>query len=1170
MAQNLVRNPGFESGLTPWVARGSESLATTTTMQSGAKGLWVTNRTVDWQGAEQSLLGRLRPGASYSCSAWVRAETTTSQPLRLTFEQRDGAGTRYFPVATTIVTNNTWTFLSGTFSLNVSGELTALKFYVEGPAAGVELRVDNVAVVPLSGQRLSAGQRTVRMGGISELQVNTDLPFGRVAATDYHLAGTENSLKFSETEPSSNTFSYGSADAVLDHASANGQVSRGHALIWHGDVPTWVSNNAGTWTPSQFQAIAYNHIDKVVAHYRDRLFCWDVVNEAFNDNGTMRSTVWYDAPGIGYAGQGTKYIEESFKRARAADADCELIYNDYDTETVNAKSDAVFVMAQDFKTRGVPLDGIGFQFHINGTPDLSSMRANFQRFSDLGLNLHITEMDVRVPVDANGVATASALAMQGDTYFFVVGTALAYDRTTVVQTWGFSDRYSWIPSYFTGYGAALPLDNNLNRKPAWWALHNVLANQAETLTVVAQSAGDTTTLTTSTAFSAGSAQVFQANAASDFITLAAVVPYTGEYNVRVGVRKNNASGVFQCAATSSPGGAFTNIGTVQDTYAAATSYTELDLGSYTFTSAGTNQFRFTVTGKNGSSSDHDLTLDYLRLTPTGADGNQSPSLTVLSDQVATTGATVGPVAFGVSDRETVESGLTITVSSSNTALIPTGNITITGGGPERLLVATPVANSTGSTTITVTVTDAAGASSSDSFNVNVGALILAPTINAGQTPNGTLGQVFSYAITAVNNPTSWALSSGSLPAGVTLNATTGVLTGTPSNSGSFTPSFTAANAGGTSSAQSVAILIGTSASMVSESFDYAAGVGALASKNGGSNWNSSWDTGTNDTQATGLTYSSGGSLTSTGGKAVTKDSVASFRTLSASAYPEGTYWVSFLAKSSTASSTWGGLSLFNGAAEMLFIGKRWGTSVWGLERAGGVNSSTSVTSTTLLVAKIVLQPGSDRVILFTNPSLAATPADNTGVLFDNILDFSFDRIRLMHGLGAAETMEFDEIRVGSSYAGVTPTLSAATGIVTFRSTYGLASGGSQDLLTPAGDGVQNLLKYAFNMLGSGSGQAAALATPNAAILTANGSAGLPLIGIESGAGKLQLTYIRRNAASFPGITYAVEFSDALAGWAVNASAVENVTSIDTTFERVTVTDSATSSKRFVRVRVTTP
>jgi len=130
-------------------------------------------------------------------------------------------------------------------------------------------------------------------------------------------------------------------------------------------------------------------------------------------------------------------------------------------------------------------------------------------------------------------------------------------------------------------------------------------------------------------------------------------------------------------------------------------------------------------------------------------------------------------------------------------------------------------------------------------------------------------------------------------------------------------------------------------------------------------------------------------------------------------------------------------------------------------------------------------------------------------------------------------------------------------------------------LTPAGDGVQNLLKYAFNMLGSGTGQASTLATPNAAVLTADGSAGLPLADVATwgvDAGKLQLTYIRRKASATPapGITYAVEFSDALASWAVNGSATETiVTDLGTTFERVTVTDSAaTSSKRFARVRVT--
>ncbi len=108
------------------------------------------------------------------------------------------------------------------------------------------------------------------------------------------------------------------------------------------------------------------------------------------------------------------------------------------------------------------------------------------------------------------------------------------------------------------------------------------------------------------------------------------------------------------------------------------------------------------------------------------------------------------------------------------------------------------------------------------------------------------------------------------------------------------------------------------------------------------------------------------------------------------------------------------------------------------------------------------------------------------------------------------------------------------------------------------------------MLGTGTGQAAALDTPNASVLTADGTAGLPLFGDD--AGRLQLTYIRRKASASPapGVTYAVEFSDALATWAVNEDATATVTDLGTTFERVTVTDSVSApTKRFVRVRVTT-
>ena len=164
----------------------------------------------------------------------------------------------------------------------------------------------------------------------------------------------------------------------------------------------------------------------------------------------------------------------------------------------------------------------------------------------------------------------------------------------------------------------------------------------------------------------------------------------------------------------------------------------------------------------------------------------------------------------------------------------------------------------------------------------------------------------------------------------------------------------------------------------------------------------------------------------------------------------------------------------------------------------------------------------------------------------------------------------------SNYQGsATDTLVIAapvSGLSNFRIANGLATNGTHDLLTPAGDGVANLLKYAFNMVGNGQGQAAALNIPNNQTVGVSGTAGMPSVGID-GSGKLTTTYIRRKVSSNPGITYAVEFSSTLTpdSWAANPSATESAASIDADFERVTVIDSAAASpKRFVRVRVSQP
>lgn len=145
-------------------------------------------------------------------------------------------------------------------------------------------------------------------------------------------------------------------------------------------------------------------------------------------------------------------------------------------------------------------------------------------------------------------------------------------------------------------------------------------------------------------------------------------------------------------------------------------------------------------------------------------------------------------------------------------------------------------------------------------------------------------------------------------------------------------------------------------------------------------------------------------------------------------------------------------------------------------------------------------------------------------------------------------------------------------LTNFRIANGLATDGSQDLLKPAGDGVYNLQKYAFNMIGTEPGQSLTLNIPNHATVGSSGNAGLPTLKVsESGA--LIMTYIRRKASTFPGVIYSVEYSTDLtiASWATDASTTESVTSIDSNFERVTVTkDVMGVTQYFGRVRVTLP
>ena len=301
----------------------------------------------------------------------------------------------------------------------------------------------------------------------------TDATYLATMAREYNQLQPENAMKFASLHPTAASFNWAPADAIVNFAAQNGMRVRGHVLVWHSQVPTWVTN--GNFTAPQLSDVLHQHILAVAGRYQGKLYGWDVVNEAFNDNGTLRDTIWYDQPGIGLSG--TAYIEQAFHWAHEADPNALLFYNDYSAEWVNPKSDAIYNMAADFKNRGVPIGGIGLQCHFTtgNAGNLAGIDANIKRITDLGLQVQITELDVRLPVDSSGNASAANLAAQADLYGRLAAICFKYPLCTALQTWGFTDRSSWIPGSFPGFGAGLPFDAGFQPKLAYISLQDALS-----------------------------------------------------------------------------------------------------------------------------------------------------------------------------------------------------------------------------------------------------------------------------------------------------------------------------------------------------------------------------------------------------------------------------------------------------------------------------------------------------------------------------------------------------------------------------------------------------------------------------------------------------------------------------------------------------------------------
>ncbi|MFL5844156.1 MAG: endo-1,4-beta-xylanase [Solirubrobacteraceae bacterium] len=264
----------------------------------------------------------------------------------------------------------------------------------------------------------------------------------------------ENEMKWQSTEPEPGEFSFAAGDRIAAFARAHDLRLRGHALVWHLQLPPWV-----TGTLQEMR----RHIDGVARHYRGQVAQWDVVNEALADEGGLR-----DTPFLRTIGEG--YIARAFVLAHAADPEAELAYNDYGAESPDTpKGRELYRLIRVLVGQHAPIDVVGFQVHVD-PQRIAGFERQLRRVAALGVDVELTEVDVRLPEHAS----QADLDAQAVAYRRIARACLAVARCRGITFWGLDDGDSWIPEFFPGTGNALLLDARLRPKPAYRAVRAAL------------------------------------------------------------------------------------------------------------------------------------------------------------------------------------------------------------------------------------------------------------------------------------------------------------------------------------------------------------------------------------------------------------------------------------------------------------------------------------------------------------------------------------------------------------------------------------------------------------------------------------------------------------------------------------------------------------------------
>ena len=311
-------------------------------------------------------------------------------------------------------------------------------------------------------RRLAAKKGLVIGSAFSPAAFRKDPQYGEILAREFNGLVAENAMKLEALQRVRGQFDFGRAEEIMGFARAHDMKVRAVPLVWHEALPDWARGR--TFPRQEALDILREHIITVMRHFRGRIFAWDVLNEALSDKG----------PGLREEGPwfhsiGPDYVERVYHMAHEADPDAALFYNEFGMDGMSDKADRCYRWIKDLLARGVPIHGLGLQYHIqaDACPAPADVARNIKRFNDLGLAVHITELDVWLKKGAG----PADFERQAAVYREIFETALAAPKCPAVFLWGFTDRYSWVPGISNGtYDQGLIFDREYRPKPAYAAI----------------------------------------------------------------------------------------------------------------------------------------------------------------------------------------------------------------------------------------------------------------------------------------------------------------------------------------------------------------------------------------------------------------------------------------------------------------------------------------------------------------------------------------------------------------------------------------------------------------------------------------------------------------------------------------------------------------------------